>query len=295
MSVDLLVLGATGRVGSLVVRELAASGCSVGGLVRDPARAAATWPAGAQQVTGDLGDAASIAAAMRGAQAVLITSPVHPQLAAWQCGAVRAAADAGVRRIVKLSGSAWTMQPGHATTVGAAHAQVEATMAAVEAAGGPRGVCIRPNAFLQGMLGRVAAEVQASGAFSLALGEARVAFADLRDIASVCAHALRAADLPPCIEVTGPAAVGGSAIADMLQRLLARPVSYRPIEVAEAIERARATGLPEFTLTHQQEVLQRLRAGAGSAVSPAFAALVGRPPRDVAAFLAEALPSPAPG
>lgn len=82
MSVDILVLGATGRVGSLVVAELAAAGHRVGGLVRDPARAAQGWPAGAQMLRGDLADPASVAAAVRGVGTVLIASPVHPELAA---------------------------------------------------------------------------------------------------------------------------------------------------------------------------------------------------------------------
>ena len=288
MSVEFLVLGATGRIGSLVVRELAAAGHSVGGLVRDPARAAVLWPGGVHAVAGDLADAASVRAAMHGVQAVLISSPVHPQLAEWQRQALRAAADAGVRRIVKLSGSAWTMRPGDPTTIGAAHAAAEVELQTLVGAGRCQGACIRPNAFLQGMLGRAAADALSGGGVALALGDARVAFADVRDIAAACAHALQAPAVPPCIEVTGPAAVGGADIAALLQRLLSRPVAYRPIEVDEAIDRARATGLPEFTLRHQQEVLQRLRAGAGAAVSPDFQAVVGRTPREAGAFLAEA-------
>lgn len=248
---------------------------------------------GVQAVVGDLSDATSVRAAMRGVGAVLIASPVHPDLASWQCQAVRAAADAGVRRIVKLSGSAWTMLPDDCTTIGAAHAAVEAELNDLAAAGRCQATCVRPNAFLQGMLGRVVAEAQASGGFSLALGDARVAFADVRDIAAACTHALQAPEVPACIEVSGPAAVGGAEVASRLQRLLSRPVSYRPIEVSRAIERARAAGMPEFTLKHQQEVLQRLRAGAGDAVSPDFQRVVGRAPRTVDAYLAEACAAPA--
>ena len=288
MSIEVLVLGATGRVGSLVVRELAAAGRRVGGLVRDPARAMELWPEEVRAVAGDLADAASVRAAMRGVQAVLISSPVHPQLAAWQCQALHAAADAGVRRIVKLSGSAWTMRPGDLTTIGAAHAAAEAELQALVDAGRCQGVCIRPNAFLQGMLARAVADARSGGSVALALGDARVAFADVRDIAAACAQALQAPAVPACIQVTGPAAVGGADVAALLQRLLSRPVAYRSIEVAEAIERARASGLPEFTLRHQHEVLQRLRAGAGEAVSPDFQAVVGRPARAAGAFLAEA-------
>ena len=78
MSVEFLVLGATGRVGSLVVRELAAAGRRVGGLVRDPARAMELWPEEVRAVAGDLADAASVRAAMRGVQAVPGSRPGAP-------------------------------------------------------------------------------------------------------------------------------------------------------------------------------------------------------------------------
>ena len=216
MSHRLLVLGATGRIGSLVVKELAGQGLSVGGLVRDAGRAASMWPQNVKPVVGTFGDPASVATAMEGVEVVLVASPVHPEMASWQCGAVQAAAHAGVRRIVKLSGSAWTMEEGRATTVGAAHAQVETMMRSLQETNGLECICIRPNAFLQGMLGRVGGELASGDTFSLAIGDAAVAFADIRDIAAACAHAMSAASAPPVIEVTGPEAMDGMRIAALL-------------------------------------------------------------------------------
>jgi len=298
MNPRFLVLGATGRVGALVLRALAGQcgvspdGCpSVGGLVRDARRAGATWPAGTAMVVGDLTVPASIDAAMHDVEAVWMASPVHPDMATWQCHVVRAAAQAGVRRIVKLSGSAWTMIEGRHTTVGAAHAQVEQAMRAAQAAGGPQAICIRPNAFLQGMLGRVGDEIQAGDAFSLALGDARVAFADIRDIAAVAAHVMVADAAPPVIEVTGPAARNGSDIAALLTRMLARPIRYQPMTVEDAMARVRASGMPEFTLRHQREVLTCLRQGAGSQVSSDFSDCLGRPASGVERYLEEVIQS----
>lgn len=287
MSPRFLVLGATGRVGSLVVKELAGRGLPVGGLVRDAQRAAPLWPSGVEAVVGELGDPASLAEAMQGVDVALVSSPVHPEMAAWQCGAVQAAARAGVRRIVKLSGSAWTMEDGRATTVGAAHAEAEAMLRTLWQAGGPEYACIRPNAFLQGMLARLGDELASGGTFSLAIGDARVAFADIRDIAAACAHAMCAESVPQVMEVTGPEAVGGTGLAMRLARLLARPIAYTPLEIAAAMARARASKMPEFTLRHQEEVLARLRDGAGSRVSSAFHDVVGRPARSVDGYLAE--------
>lgn len=283
----LLVLGATGRIGSLMVKELAGLGLSVGGLVRDARRAASMWPSNVTAAVGTFDNPASIAAAMEGVEVAFVASPVHPEMASWQCGAVQAAADAGVRRIVKLSGSGWTMEEGRVTTVGAAHAQVEAALRSLQETKGLECICIRPNAFLQGMLGRVGEELASGDTFSLAIGDAPVAFADIRDIAAACTHAMTAVSVPPVIEVTGPEAMGGLRIASLLEQILARPIRYKPLEIDDAMARARASGMPEFTLRHQKEVLTLLREGAGSRTNPAFQDLLGRSPMAVDHYLAE--------
>lgn len=71
------VTGATGFVGSAVVRELLAAGHRVTGLVRNPERAAALATTGATPHIGDLHDAAGIAAAAGGADAVIHTAFIH--------------------------------------------------------------------------------------------------------------------------------------------------------------------------------------------------------------------------
>jgi nucleoside-diphosphate-sugar epimerase len=67
----ILVTGATGKVGSRLSRRLAARGDDVRALVRDPARARDLCGARTELVTGDLLDADSLAAAVRGIDAVV--------------------------------------------------------------------------------------------------------------------------------------------------------------------------------------------------------------------------------
>ena len=143
-------------------------------------------------------------------------SPVGASLAARQVAAVRAAADAGVARIVKLSGSAWTMQPGRMTSSGAAHAEVEA---AIKASAMPH-VFLRPNAFMQTMLARLPGELASADHFSLAIGAAQVSLIDVRDIAAVAAQALTGAQVDgEVLELSGPQAWSGSEIAAAATRL----------------------------------------------------------------------------
>jgi UDP-glucose 4-epimerase len=67
---NILVTGATGKVGSRLVQHLALRGGTVRALVRDPDKAA-SLPAAVERVKGDLVDPASLEAAVRGVDAVV--------------------------------------------------------------------------------------------------------------------------------------------------------------------------------------------------------------------------------
>jgi len=108
----ILVVGATGQLGSLVVRTLREQGRPVRALVRSPDRAGPVSGIGAELVPGDLRDPASLAAALDGVEAVVATAnsiaPSHREdspgaLAVGYTELISRAADAGVRRFVLAS------------------------------------------------------------------------------------------------------------------------------------------------------------------------------------------------
>jgi putative NADH-flavin reductase len=68
--VRVLIVGATGRTGGLLVEELRASGHEVTALARDPARLAGRP---VRALRGDVRDAASVADAVRGQDAVIVS------------------------------------------------------------------------------------------------------------------------------------------------------------------------------------------------------------------------------
>jgi uncharacterized protein YbjT (DUF2867 family) len=102
-----LVMGATGKTGRLVVADLIAAGHEVTGLVRRPEQEDAVTALGARPVQGDLtGD---LSAALAGQDAVLFCAGAalggDPEAIDRDAciAAQRAAADSGVRRWVQLS------------------------------------------------------------------------------------------------------------------------------------------------------------------------------------------------
>ena len=103
-----LVTGATGLIGGAVARRLASAGHGVLGLARSEASAAKLAGQGYTAVHGDLADAATIAEAARGADAVVhAASPGDRNTAAYDEAATRAIIDAlrgTAKRFVYTSG-----------------------------------------------------------------------------------------------------------------------------------------------------------------------------------------------
>ena len=286
-----LVLGATGRVGRRVTGHLLAADVRVRALVRDPARVLAL-PSGAELVRGDFADAASLAAACAGVDQVCLISAVEEDLAAQQGAAIEAARRAGVRRMVKLSGSSWTMREGDMTATGAAHLASEGLLRK----SGMAFAIVRPNPFMQGSLdAAVLALAQSADAdhLPMARGTARAGVIHIDDIAAVCAHALLAADASNAVhEITGPASLSGDDIAREASAVLGRTIRYRAIPVEAALERMRQQGITGYALRHLRENMERVAAGYADVVTGEVARLLGRPARSVREFLVETLGSP---
>jgi nucleoside-diphosphate-sugar epimerase len=111
---QVLVTGATGKVGNAIAASLLERGDRVRALVRDPNRAATILPAGVEPIRGDATDAGGLAAATEGCELVFNSMGMPEQwvkdegiferVNAHGSGALAAAAKrAGVRRLVHTS------------------------------------------------------------------------------------------------------------------------------------------------------------------------------------------------
>jgi uncharacterized protein YbjT (DUF2867 family) len=155
MAGDLIVItGATGQQGGATARVLLQAGRKVRAVTRKPQSPAALALAalGAEVVTGDLNDAASLAAALRGAWGVYGVQNT------WEAGVeqeeiqgkrlVQVAGDAGIRHFVYAS-----VASAHRRT-GIPHFDNKARVEdALRASGIPSRVIIRPVFFMDNLLG----------------------------------------------------------------------------------------------------------------------------------------------
>ncbi len=112
---NLVVLGATGRTGRLVVEQALAAGHTVTALVRSPEKLTSANP-NLRVVTGQATDATAVSRAMEGADAVISTLGGKGSVIADSTQAIVAAARAaGVKRVVLLS--SWVVERDRMDTV----------------------------------------------------------------------------------------------------------------------------------------------------------------------------------
>lgn len=104
---SILIIGATGKVGSRIVRQLAAAGVRPRALVRSREKGEAIASL-ATPVLGDLMAPETLVEAFRGAERVFILAPPTPEMEALERHSIDAAVAAGVKRIVYLSNFAAT-------------------------------------------------------------------------------------------------------------------------------------------------------------------------------------------
>jgi uncharacterized protein YbjT (DUF2867 family) len=276
----ILVTGATGNVGSRLVRELAAAGAPTRALVRSPEAAASLRELGVETAVGAFEDAESLRDAVSGVNHVYLVSPPGAEgMVEQQLQVLEAAVAGGVARIVKQSSVA-ADEPTDASII-AAHRRIEE---AIERSG-IAWTHLRPNWFMQNELGQ-AASIAGDGAF-YAPDVTQVSMIDAADVAAVAARVLTSAGHEgEAYVLTGPQALSYADLADVYSRVLGREVHWHEVTFEQARDSMLESGLPEVLAVGFPEAMRRYRDGGVSRrVSPAVEELIGRPPRTFEEFV----------
>jgi uncharacterized protein YbjT (DUF2867 family) len=282
MSRELLVSGATGMIGRLLVDDLVAAGVPFRAMAR-PGRvpdALAAQP-GVTPVEADFDDADSLRSALTGVDRAFLLTNSSEHTEEQQKAFVAAAADAGVATIVKLSQFA-----------AAADAPVRVLRyhAAVEEAirrSGMSWTFLRPNLIMQAYL--PFAPLLQQGLLTAPLSpEAEVSMIDARDIAAVAAVTLaQDGHEGRTYTLTGPAAVTHVEVAQAFSTAIGRPVGFRQADPAEFGQTLESMGMPAWQAAGLVEDYAHYDRGEATAVTPDVQKVTGSAPRDIAAFAAD--------
>ncbi|MER5525810.1 NAD(P)H-binding protein [Streptomyces sp. NPDC002677] len=267
----ILVTGATGTIGSDVVRQLAERGTKVRALTRDPAKARV--PAGVEVVRGDYGDPASLAAALAGATAAFLLRPPGPD-AGEDAALVAAARTAGVGRLVKLSAIA----TGDPASGPSAQWHVDGERAVRDS--GLAWTVLQPSSFASNTLTWREA-LRAGQPVPNMTGDGASGVIDPRDIAEVAVRALLdAGHAGRTYVLTGPEAITVPGQATVLAEVLGRPVPTRDLSPEETRDFLRtAWGMDGPRAEGVLTGLAFVRAGGNALITEDVPEALGRPAR----------------
>jgi uncharacterized protein YbjT (DUF2867 family) len=271
----ILVTGATGTNGRLVVQAVLRAGLPVRAMVQNPTKAADLQQAGAQLVVADFDRPDTLDGALAGVDRSLLLSAVDDRLVEREARFVERARKAGLRHVVKFS--AIGAHPAASFTFGRQHGQSERLIMD----SGLAFTFIQPNFFMQNLLWS-AATLKARGELSSTLGATPVSHVDARDIASVIAAALtepidRQAGKVHLI--TGPAALTFAQVAETFSGVLGRPVRYVNLTDEQLMAGLLASGQSKWQATALVELNAYARQGHASVVTDTVERVGGRPAR----------------
>ena len=277
----ILVTGATGTNGRLVVQALLAAGAPVRAMVQDSARAADLARLGAELAVADFDRPDTLDTALVGVERSLLLSAVDRQLATRETRFVERAQKAGLQHLVKFS--AIGAHPAAAFTFGRQHGAAERM---IMDSGLPF-TFVQPNFFMQNLLWS-AETTKARGELSSSLGSTPASHVDARDIAAVIAATLT----DPLDHhagrihlVTGPAALSFDHVAETFSRVLQTPVRYRNLSDEQLKAGLLGAGQNEWLATALVELNAYARHGHASVVTDTVECITGRPARSLEQWL----------
>lgn len=277
----LLISGATGMIGGLVVDALLERGESLVAMVRpgsDPGRLADR--PGVRVVEGDFDDARSLEGALQGVGRAFLVTNSSERTEGQQKAFVAAAEAAGVQHLVKLS--QLHAAAGSPVRFLRYHAAVEA---AIEESGVPY-TFVRPNLILQAYL-PFAPSIQA-GVLQAPIEESKVSVVDARDIAAVVAAALTEdGHEGHTYDVTGPQALTHAEIAAAFGAAAGHEVRFEPVAPEAFVATLLQTGMPAWQAEGLAEDYAHYRRAEAAGVSPDVERVTGRPSRTVREFADE--------
>jgi uncharacterized protein YbjT (DUF2867 family) len=267
--VKTLVLGSTGRIGSLVVEQLLAAGVSVHRGTRQPVTDG--------QVAFDWRTPETWSTAIGGCTALYLTTPEQTgNLAQPVERFLDLAERAGIERVVLLS--AFGVEVGPDMT----------GMRQIESAVSGRTFhtsVLRANTFMQNFISGPFRPVE--GKVLVPAGGAAVSFIDVRDIAACVAHELGEEQLGGVHELTGPASLTFADAVRTIATACGENVTYFDVGEDATRELMLESGTPPPVIEMILGFYATLRSGAHSATTSSVQSLTGASPTPFARFAAD--------
>jgi len=285
---SILVIGATGTIGSLVTQGLAEAGAEVKALVRQPGKRA--FPAGVTEVVADLTDVPSLRAALSSVRTLFLLNAVTPDEVTQALITLNLAQEAGIERVVYLS----VIHADRFTNV--PHFTGKHTVERMIESHGIAATILRPAYFMQNER-MVQQTIQDYSVYPMPIGSAGVSMVDARDIADVAVAELLRRDRASApleritLDLVGPQALTGASVAKIWSAALGREIAYGGDDVA-AFEAQMASFGPAwlaYDMRLMMAGIQQFGMQAPEGTVERLETIMGHPLRRYEAFVREAV------
>jgi uncharacterized protein YbjT (DUF2867 family) len=275
----ILITGASGSVGKAVLQEAIRKESKVRAMYRSKEEAAKA-PSGCEAVLADYADKQSLSKALRGVSSVYVVCSPIPQLVELESNMLDACKEAGVKHVLLNS----ALGAGdYSKSFPSWHRKVEDKLKGT----GLSFTILRPNGFLQNIVAFNAASIRAQCAFYAAMGDAKVSYLDVGDIAVVAVKALQGgAHAGKTYELNGPEAISNQELAKRISRVAGRTVNYLDIPESAQREAMLGMGMPEWQVTALLELQQYYKQGGGAKTDGLLQSLIERAPVTLDQYLA---------
>ena len=270
MSGKILVVGATGNVGTPLVAELVAKGEKVKAATREgkPVK-------GAEGVAFDISRPETYDKALDGVDRIYLLVPAgHVDVVGLTKPLIAAAA---ARKIKVVLQTAWGVDADDNIP----YRQVE--LALIKS--GTAHVIVRPNWFADNFHNYWGHGVKA-GVIALPAGQGKSAFIDVRDIAASAAALLTTAKHDgKAFNLTGPEALSYAEAAEIISKGTGHKVGYQAIDDATFVRNTTGAGVPADYANFLAMIFHPVREGWTATVTQDVKTLTGKAPRNLAAYV----------
>lgn len=232
-----LVTGATGNTGSILVPALREAGVDVRALVRDESKTQPLKEIGVEIVVGDLDQPKTIAPAVEGVDKIYLLTWNGPTQEQQALNVIYAAKKAGNLHIVRHS--MWGSEKSRIIQQGFRVEQ------AVKSSGLPW-TLLKPTFFMQNTIMAVQT-IASDGVIYWDMGDGKLGMIDVRDVADAAFAVLTGSDHEgKSYILTGPEAISFHDVAATFSKVLGKEVNYVSVPGEAALDSMLSMGLPEW-------------------------------------------------
>ncbi|PSB49841.1 NAD(P)-dependent oxidoreductase [Cyanosarcina cf. burmensis CCALA 770] len=277
MSNNILVTGATGNVGSEVVRLLSKRGYSVKAAVRSHSDSRIHLPSGVESVAFDFEQTQTFEPAFRGINTLfLVRPPAISQVKKYIYPALTIAQAAGVERIVFLS------LLGAERMAIVPHAKIEAYIKSL----GLAYTFLRASFFMQNLSTTHCQDIRDRNEIFVPAGKGKTSFIDVRDIAAIAVKVMtEPGHEDRAYPLTGSEALDYYEVAEIFTNVLGRQIVYTHPSILKFARKMYVRGLQPGLIVVMLGIYTTARLGLAAKVTEDVRHLLQRSPISMEEFV----------